>query len=199
MTSESPRPDGPGSAEISTLLASWRDGDQAALDRLLPIIYAELHRIAARQRSGERQDHTLDTTALLHEAYLRLVGANVDWVDRQHFFAVAARTMRRVLVDHARANRRSKRGSGGIKVTLDEQQLAIEQPTADLLDLDEAIQRLSALEERKARVVELHYFGGLSYEEIADATGMSPATVHRDLRMARAWLARELGAGADDA
>lgn len=185
--------------DISSLLAAWRAGDNAALDRLFPVIYHELHRIAARQRYGERDDHTLDTTALLHEAYLRLVGTNVDWVDRHHFYAVAARTMRRVLVDHARANRRAKRGSGGIKVALDAQQLASDQPAADLLDLDEAIQRLSALEERKGRVVELHYFGGLSYEEIAAATGISPATVHRDLRMARAWLARDLGAGADDA
>lgn len=184
-------------AEISVLLASWRNGDQAALDRLLPIIYDELHRIASRQRRGERDDHTLDTTALLHEAYLRLVGSNVEWVDRQHFFAVAARTMRRVLVDHARAHGRTKR-SGGIKVSLDEQQVAAETRSADLIDLDEAMKRLSTLDGRKGRMVELHYFGGLSYHEIAAVTGVSPATVHRDLRLARAWLARELGAEPDD-
>lgn len=180
--------------DISSLLASWRDGDDAALDRLLPIIYDELHRIASRQRRGEREDHTLDTTALLHEAYLRLVGTNVEWVDRQHFFAVAARTMRRVLVDHARSHGRAKRSGGAVKVPLDNQQLAAEARSADLIDLDEAIQRLSALDERKGRVVELHYFGGLSYDEIAAVLETSAATVHRDLRMARAWLARELGA-----
>jgi RNA polymerase sigma factor (TIGR02999 family) len=184
--------------EISTLLASWRSGDQSALDRLLPIIYDELHRIASRQRRGERDDHTLDTTALLHEAYLRLVGTNVEWVDRQHFFAVAARTMRRVLVDHARSHGRAKRSGGAVKVSLDHQQLAAEARPADLIDLDEAMQRLSALDERKGRVVELHYFGGLSYDEIAAVTEVSPATVHRELRMARAWLARELGAEPDD-
>lgn len=180
--------------DVTALLAAWHDGDEGALDTLLPIIYEELHRIASRQRRGEREDHTLDTTALLHEAYLRLVGSDVAWVDRQHFFAVAARTMRRVLVDHARSLGRAKRGGGAVKVPLLDDQHTLAQPSADLLDLDEAIDGLSALDERKGRIVELHYFGGLTYDEMAKVLGVSAATVHRDLRLARAWLARELGA-----
>jgi len=184
---------GPDPVEVTQLLSAWRDGDPGALDRLLPLIYDELHRIASRQRRGERDDHTLDTTDLLHEAYLRLVGSDVDWVDRTHFYAVAARTMRRVLVDHARALGRAKRGGGAVKVPLVDDQVA-EAQGADLLDLDEALERLAAFDERKARVIELHYFGGLNYDETATVLEISAATVHRDLRMARAWLARELGA-----
>jgi RNA polymerase sigma factor (TIGR02999 family) len=183
----------PDNSEITAILAAWRDGEPGALDRLLPLIYDELHRLAARQRRGEREGHTLDTTALLHEAYLRLIGSEVAWVDRTHFYAVAARTMRRVLVDHARAHGRVKR-SGGARVELDKVQLPAPGRDPDLLDLDEALQQLSALDERKARVVELHYFGGLTYDEIASVLELSAATVHRELRAGRAWLANTLGA-----
>jgi RNA polymerase sigma factor (TIGR02999 family) len=187
-----------GTTEVSRLLLAWRRGDQAALDRLIPLLYDELHALASRQLRGERADHTLQTTALLHEAYLRLVGADIAWAGRVHFFAVAARTMRRILVDHARANARVKRGAGVTPITLGDEMGASDSPTPDLVDLDEALQRLSALDERKARVVELHYFGGLNYEETGEALGISVATVHRDLRMAKAWLHRELRQGAAD-
>ena len=187
-----------GTTEVSRLLLAWRNGDPAALDRLIPLLYDELHALASRQLRGERPDHSLQTTALLHEAYLRLVGADVHWEGRVHFFAIAARTMRRILVDHARANARVKRGAGVTPITLGDEIGAADGPSADLVDLDEALNRLSALDERKARVVELHYFGGLNYEETAAALEISTATVHRDLRMAKAWLHRELRQGAGD-
>lgn len=188
-----PTPD-PDQPDVTALLHAWQEGDDAALAKLLPHIYGELHRIASRQRRGEHSGHTLDTTALLHEAYLRLVGSRIDLVDRTHFYAIAARTMRRVLVDHARTTARVKRGGGAIRVPLNEEQLHVPGNDADLIDLDEAIERLTALDERKGRVIELHYFGGLNYDQTGEVLGISPATVHRDLRMARAWLARELGA-----
>jgi RNA polymerase sigma factor (TIGR02999 family) len=178
--------------EVSRLLLAWRSGDAAALDRLLPLVYRELHAIASRQLRGERPDHTLRTTALIHEAYLRLVGADVEWEGRVHFFAVAAQTMRRILVDHARARGRAKRGGGVVPITLDEALTVSPEPAADILALDEALTRLSALDERKARAVELHYFAGLTYDDTAAALGVSPATVDRELRMAKAWLYREL-------
>lgn len=185
----------PDTPEITAILAAWRDGEPGALDRLLPLIYNELHRLASRQRRGEREGHTLNTTALLHEAYLRLAGSEVAWVDRTHFYAVAARTMRRVLVDHARAHGRAKR-DGGARVELDDVQIPALGRDPDLLDLDEALQQLSALDERQARVVELHYFAGLTYDEIAGVLELSAATVHRELRAGRAWLANALGADA---
>ena len=182
--------DEPG--EVSRLLDAWRGGEDSALERLMPLVYDELHALAHRQLRSEREGHTLQTTALLHEAYLRLMGADVPWEGRVHFFAVAARAMRRVLVDHARGLHREKRGAGAMPVTLDEN-LASRGRGSDLLDLDEALERLAARDERKARAIELHYFGGLEYSEIGQALGISEATVHRDLRMARAWLQRELG------
>lgn len=185
------------SADVSRLLEAWRDGDAAALDRLMPLVYDELHALAHRQLQSERDGHTLQTTALLHEAYLRLMGADVPWEGRVHFFAVAARAMRRVLVDHARGARREKRGGGARPVTLDES-LSSGEPPADLLELDDALERLAAIDERKARAIELHYFAGLGYDEIAQALAISPATVHRDLRMARAWLQREMAGGEFD-
>jgi RNA polymerase sigma factor (TIGR02999 family) len=178
--------------DVSELLTAWREGDESALDRLMPLVYDELHRLAERQLRRERDDHTLQTTALLHEAYLRLVGADVEWHGRVHFLAVAASTMRRVLVDHARARKRAKRGGGAVPVTLQDDMVGGEGRVTDLLALDEAIGRLSALDERKARAVELHYFGGLTYEETAQALALSPATVHRELRLAKAWLYNEL-------
>ncbi len=179
-------------ADISQLLLAWRRGDRTALDRLLPLIYDELHQLARRQMREERPDHTLQTTALVHEAYLRLCGADVAWEGRVHFLAVAAQAMRRVLVDHARARGRAKRGAGAASITLDEGLAPASARGPDLVALDEAIDRLSTFDERKARVIELHYFGGLTYDETGTALGVSAATVDRELRLAKAWLYQEL-------
>jgi RNA polymerase sigma factor (TIGR02999 family) len=178
--------------EVSQLLLAWRRGDATALERLLPLVYDELHGLARRQMRGERPEHTLQTTALIHEAYLRLCGADVAWEGHVHFLAVAAQTMRRILVDHARARARDKRGGGAPAVPLNESLAASPARTPDVVELDEAIARLSALDERKARAVELHYFGGLTYDETAAALGVSAATIDRELRLAKAWLYQEL-------
>ena len=178
--------------EVTRLLVRWRQGDAAALERLLPLIYDELHAMARRHMHGERPDHTLQTTALIHEAYLRLCGADVTWEGRVHFLAVAAQTMRRVLVDHARARGRDKRGAGAVPVTLDDAVAVSPERPDELLALDEALQRLSSLDERKAHAVELHYFGGMTYDETAAALEISAATVDRELRLAKAWLCKEL-------
>lgn len=173
---------------MTALLAAWRAGDESARDRLLTGVYDELHRLASRAMDGDRPGHTLQPTALVHEAYLRLAGADVPWEDRAHFYATAARTMRRVLVDHARARGRERRGAGARAVTLEEAIAHAPSRPEELEALDEALERLGALDQRKAKAVELHYFGGLSYDEVARVLGVAPATVHRDLRMARAWL-----------
>jgi len=177
---------------VTALLRRWRGGDQTALDRLVPLVYDELHRLAQGYMRGERPDHTLQATALVNEAYLRLVDAEVDWKDRSHFFAVAATTMRRILVDHARAHGRQKRA--GVKVSLEESLVVAPEREADLVVIDEALTRLATHDERAAKAVELHYFGGLTYAEIAEALGVSEATVDRDLRFAKAWLYREIEA-----
>ena len=176
---------------ITALLQEWRAGNRAALDRLTPVVYDELRRLARRSMAGENRGHTLQPTALVNEAYLRLVGADVPWRDRVHFFAVAARLLRRILVDHARARVRVKR-SGGERVPLDESRLFTAAPGRDMLALDEALDGLAAQDARKAQVVELHFFGGLTYDEIAEAVGISAATVDRDLRLAKAWLQRQM-------
>ncbi len=178
--------------EVTELLVAWREGDERALDQLMPLVYEELRRLASGYMKSERPDHTLRTTALVHEAYLRLVDTDVPWQDRIHFFAIAATVMRRILVDHARGKRRAKRGGGATPITLDEALLVTDDPAADVLALDEALTRLEAIDERKARAVELHYFSGLTYDELAGALGVSAATVDRDLRFARAWLRREM-------
>jgi len=178
--------------EVSRLLVAWRDGDPSALDRLVPLVYDQLHVLAERHLRGERADHTLQTTALINEAYLRLVGTDVAWEGRAHFMAVAARTMRRILVDHARAKQRQKRGAAAEKVDLDKVAVAAPAAGPELVALDDALERLEALDERKARAVDLHYFGGFTYDETADLLGVSPVTVHRELRLAKAWLYREL-------
>jgi RNA polymerase sigma factor (TIGR02999 family) len=178
--------------EVSRLLLAVQAGDESALARLMPLVYHELHQLARRHMGGERTGHTLQTTALIHEAYLRLVGADVRWEGRVHFFAVAANTMRRILVDHARGRLRSKRGGGGVPVTLENIAVVAADPGEDMIALDTALERLAAFDVRKARVVELHYFGGLTYDEAASALGISAATVDRDLRLAKAWLYREL-------
>ncbi len=179
--------------DVTALIREWRSGDDDALERLIPMVYAELKALAGRSLRRERPDHTLEATALVHEAYGRLVDADIDFADRAHFFAVAARTMRRVLVDYARARARLKRGGPRVDLTLDEQLASVQERPEEFLALDEALERLAALDDRKAKVVELHYFGGLTYAEIAEALGVSDVTVFRDLRLARAWLADELG------
>ena len=184
---------------VTAALVAWKGGDSGAADRLLALIYPELHRIAERQMRRERSGHTLQPTALVHEAYLKLVDqAHVDWRNRAHFFGVAAQAMRRLLVDHARGRSRDKRGGGATLLDLDsatgEAGLAAPGRSVDLLALDQALERLAALDAAQARLVELRFFGGLSVEEAAHALGISTATAGRDFRSARAFLAHELGA-----
>ena len=181
----------PAPKTVTQLLLQWRAGDEQALNQLLPLVYDELRRLAGRYMQSERSDHTLQPTALVHEAYLGLIDIEVSWQDRSHFFAVAARLMRRLLADHAKARRRDKRG-GGLKVTLKEEMLPSPEPAMDVFALDEALKVLAGFDERKCQVVELHYFGGLTYDETAEALGLSAATVDRELRLAKAWLYREL-------
>lgn len=196
MSSQEPRPrsEPGGDPDVTRLLLAWNEGEAEAFDQLVALLYAELRTLASRALRGEARGHTLRTTALVHEAYVRLVGADMDWEGSRHFMRVAARAMRRVLVDHARRRKSAKRGGGAPPVSLDTLAgvLPAEAQEPDVIDLDEALERLITLEERKGRAVELHYFGGLSYEEVAVALDISPATVHRDLRMARAWLYKEL-------
>jgi RNA polymerase sigma factor (TIGR02999 family) len=180
------------STTVTRLLLGWRAGDQGARDQLLSHVYDELHGLAERRLRSEDPGHTLQATALIHEAFLRLVDADVQWTNRAHFFAVAARVMRRILVDHAKARRREKRGGGAARVSLDDALLVAPEPSGDLVALDEALADLEKLDERKAKAVELHYFGGLTYDETAEVLGISAATVHRELRMAKAWLYHEL-------
>ena len=183
-----------GDLEITDLLRRWRDGDDSALDTLMPMVQDELKRIARRHLRSERTDHTLQSTALINEAYLRLVGAEIDWRDRAHFYAVAARMMRRILVDYARGEKRAKRGGGRTRLSIDELTEPATRAEIALLDLEDALLRLAEFDERKSLALELTYFGGLTYEETAAALRVSEATVHRELRLARAWLHRELSA-----
>jgi RNA polymerase sigma factor (TIGR02999 family) len=190
------------SSRVTDLLLAWREGDSAALDRLMPIVYDEMRRLARRHMRRERPGRTLQATALVNEAYLRLVGVRrLQWQDRAHFFAMAARTMRRVLVEAARARRRRKRGGvgGAERVTLDEALLVASDRGPDVVALDDALDQLTAIAPRKGQVVELRYFGGLSVEETADVLQVSGDTVRRDWRLAKAWLFRELRKSHDDA
>ncbi len=181
-------------SEITQLLREWSDGNQEALDNLLPLVYDELHRQAASFLRKERPGHTLQTTALINEAYLKLIDRrDVNWESRTHFFAVAAQAMRRILVDYARAKHREKRGGDNIKLSLEDATLiATKEKGVDLIALDEALDKLAERDEQQARVVELRYFSGLSLEETADALHVSRATVARDWEAARAWLHRQL-------
>jgi RNA polymerase sigma factor (TIGR02999 family) len=183
--------------EVTRLLLEWREGDQTAIGRLLPLVYDELHRIAGWHMRGERRGHTLQTTALVNEAYLRLADyKQMQWQDRAHFFAVAAQAMRRVLIDFARARQNLKRGGGALRVSLDEGLVAVSQRGADLLALDEALTELARLNPRQARVVELRYFGGLNEEEVGHVLEIAPRTVRLDWKLARAWLYKTMTKGA---
>jgi RNA polymerase sigma factor (TIGR02999 family) len=178
---------------ITELLVGYGRGDKEALDRLMPIVYEELRRQAARYLRREQAGHTLQTTALIHEAYVRLVDQrNVQWQNRAHFFGIAAQLMRRILVDHARTKKRAKRGGSDIRVSLTEATVAVKGQDLDVVAVDEALQRLAAIDEQQSRVVELRFFSGLTVEETAEVMGISPATVKRDWSMAKAWLHREL-------
>jgi len=180
-------------ADITVLLRAWRAGDRSALDRLTPLVYGELRRLAYKFMQQERPDHTLQATALVNEAYLRLVDAHdVAWHDRAHFLAVSARVMRHILVDHARARRYQKRGGDAQRVTFDEGLAVTSEPGPDLVALDEALQALAKFDERKSRVIEMRFFGGLTVEETASVLKVSPATVMGDWRLAKAWLKREM-------
>ena len=180
--------------DVTQLLVAWGNGDRAALDRLMPLVYEELRRLARHYMSRERPGHTLQTTALVNEAYLRLVGQeSMRWENRAHFFGIAARLMRQILVEHARGRQAAKRGGGRYRLSLSKVDRSASRPDVNLIALDEALGRLEAVDPQKSRIVELRYFGGLGIEETAEVIGISPATVKRDWKMARAWLRSELG------
>ena len=179
--------------EITNLLVAWSSGDESALTRLAPLVYDELHRLAHHYMRGERRGHTLQTTALVNEAYVRLIDwKNVRWQNRAHFFAVSAQLMRRILVDFARAHNYEKRGGGARPVDLDEAAKITEDKGPNMIALDEALKVLAGLDERQSKVVELRFFGGLTNDEVAEVLKVSEATVRRDWSLARAWLYREL-------
>lgn len=185
--------DAPPSHEVTGLLQAWSAGDEEALQKLTPLVYRELHRAARHYMAGERTGHTLQATALINEVYLRLVDARrMDWQNRAHFFGICAQLMRRILTDFARSRRYQKRGGGAIPVPLDEALVVGSQPDSDLVALDDALKRLAMLDERKGRVVELRFFGGLDVKEIAEVLKVSKETVMRDWKLAKVWLLRDL-------
>ncbi len=183
--------------DVTSLLIASSSGDQEALNLLLPLVYDELRRLADRYLHRERSDHTLQATALVHEAYLRLIDQKVSWANRAHFFGVAAEMMRRILIDHARSRQAAKRGSGGIKLSLDDVVEITDERAADLIALDDALKALADFDAQKARVVELRFFGGLSIEETAAVMGLGTATITRQWRLAKAWLYHELSKTSD--
>lgn len=185
--------------QVTQLLLDWSNGDKAALDKLVPVVYQELRRLAAYYMRRERPGHTLQTSALVNEAYMRLVDySQMRWQSRAHFFAIAAQAMRRILVEHARKRHFAKRGGGAVKVSFDEAAIVSQEQASDLVALDDALTSLEVMDERKARIVELRYIGGLSIEETAEVLAISPATVQREWRAAKAWLYREIKEGAKD-
>ena len=190
-------PPSPPAHRVTQLLVRWREGDPHALDELMPLVYKELRRLAAHYMRGERPGHTLQTSALVNEAYLRLAGhEEIQWQDRAHFFAVAAQAMRRILVDHARRRDNLKRGGGALRVALDDDAVIVSAGrVAEVVALDEALARLAEVAPRKSQLVELRFFGGLSIEETAEVLGVSPGTVMRDWTFAKAWLRREIAGG----
>lgn len=184
--------------EVTQLLSAWRDGNPEALDRLTPLVYDELRRLARQYMARERPGHTMQATEVVNQAFLRMINVDVCWQDRAHFFAVAARMMRRILVDHAKARRRVKRGGAETTLHIDTSMQIGAESDEEMMALDEALTRLHELDPRKADAIELRFFGGLTYEEIAETLDVSPATVHRELRMAKAWLQSALADGAGD-
>lgn len=180
------------SAEITQLLQQWVEGDDGSLEQLTPLVYEQLHAIASRIFRSERKDHTLQTTAVVHEAFVHLIDANVDWQNRSHFYALAARMMRRILVDHANARSAAKRGGGGAKLPLDDVIVIAPQTGEDILELHEALNQLAELDSRKADILELHYFGGLTYEEMGEVLDLSSSTLDREIRFSKAWLRARL-------
>lgn len=189
----------PSPQEVTQLLAAWGKGDPSALDKLLPLVHSELRRIAQRQMSQERPGHTLQATALVNEAYLKLAGQQgFDWQNRAHFFAVCAQVMRHILIDHARAHARDKRGGGAVKVSLNDALVVVEDQNTHFIALDEALRVLERLDPQKGKIVELRYFGGLSVEEAAEVMNISPRTVRREWQRAKAWLYRMMTEGIED-
>lgn len=185
----------PSAGDITQRLVDWGNGDRAALNELLPIVYDELRRLAESYLRRERPDHTLQPTALVHEAYLRLIDQrNVNWRNRAHFFGIAAQMMRRILITHAQTRNATKRGGGDRKLSLDEAVGVFEEQNVNLIALDEALSRLASIDLRQSQIVELKFFGGLTIEEIAEVLGISPATVKREWSMAQAWLHRQITA-----
>jgi RNA polymerase sigma-70 factor, ECF subfamily len=183
----------PSSHEVTGLLKAWSGGDDAALEKLTPLVYRQLHKIAQRYMAGERSGHTLQTTALVNEAYVRLVDCGkVNWQDRAHFFAVSAQLMRRILIDFARSRGYLKRGGAVPPISLEDAPSVCNERDVNLVALDDALKALSAIDERKSKVVELRFFGGLNLEETAEVLGISSDTVMRDWRLAKIWLLREL-------
>jgi len=179
--------------DVTRLLSDWSNGDRRALDELLPLVYDELRHLANAYLKRERDGHTLQSTALVHEAFLRLVNQHdVQWQGRAHFFGIAAQMIRRILVDHARAQRAAKRGAGAVRIDLGEELAVAQQRDLDLIVLDDALERLATMDERQSRIVELRFFAGLSVEDTADVMGISTATVKREWSSARAWLFREV-------
>ncbi|HZS09137.1 MAG TPA: sigma-70 family RNA polymerase sigma factor [Blastocatellia bacterium] len=180
------------SSAVTQLLRDWSGGDQAALEQLIPVVHAELHRLAHHYLRRERRGHTLQTSALVNEAFLHLVDQNATWQNRAHFFGIAAQLMRRILVEYARNKNRAKRGGGWQRVSLDDAARAAPSEDADLIALDDALSTLAAIDPQQSRIVELRYFGGLTIEEAAEVLGVSHSTVEREWSLARAWLRREL-------
>jgi RNA polymerase sigma factor (TIGR02999 family) len=179
--------------QLTQLLVRWRGGDREALDALMPLVYDELRRLAHYYLQRERSDHTLQSTALVHEAYMRMLGQNLpDWQNRAHFFGVAARLMRQILVEYARSHQAAKRGGDACKVTLDEGALVPQKTDVDVIQLDDALQDLAKLDEQQSRIVELRFFAGLSIDDTSEVLGISPATVAREWTTARIWLHREI-------
>ncbi len=189
----------PSPQEVTQLLADWAKGDRSALDKLVPLVHTELRRIAQRQMSQERPGHTLQATALVNEAYLKLAGQQgFDWQNRAHFFAVCAQVMRHILIDHARAHSREKRGGGAVKVSLNDALVVADDQASHFIALDEALRALERLDPQKGKIVELRYFGGLSLEEVGEVMDVSPRTVRREWQRAKAWLYRMMTEGIED-
>jgi RNA polymerase sigma factor (TIGR02999 family) len=189
----------PSSQEVTRLLLAWRDGDQEALEQLTPLVYGELRRMAHRFMRRERPDHTLQSSALVNEAYIRLIDCNqVDWQNRAHFFGIAAQMMRQILIDHARRHTRARRGGGLREVSFEETAVVSVERAAELIALDDALTALAAFDLSKSRIVELRFFGGLTNEEVGEVMGMSLRTIEREWRKAKAWLRRAISKGESD-